>query len=193
MQPGKGMIGMMDHTADMPTRQRLGAMLIQRRVSLDSRYRNRRIFAGEAGLDYRLIYDIEEARRANFGASTLAAIEGAYRLRHGAIASAMEGGELELPESAGPPAGRTLPTIAAALAEPGIERYLAVVVAERDGGFPSRDETEEKIWDTPMLREDEKTVLVARRRQQADEGAGQSTGLTRGKHYGHVTMSPYAQ
>lgn len=58
--------------------KRLGELLIRRRVELDPRYQNRSTFSTERGLDYRLAYDIEEARRTNFRKGTLAGIANAY-------------------------------------------------------------------------------------------------------------------
>ena len=65
--------------------QRLGDLLVTRRVELDARYRNRREFAREVQMDYRVIYDIEVARRSNFGTSTLRGLELAYQLPTGAL------------------------------------------------------------------------------------------------------------
>lgn len=65
--------------------QRLGELLVARRVELDARYRNRREFARDVQMDYRVIYDIEVARRSNFGTSTLRGLELAYRLPTGAL------------------------------------------------------------------------------------------------------------
>lgn len=58
--------------------KRLGELLIRRRVELDPRYQNRSTFCAERGLDYRLAYDIEEARRTNFRSTTLAGVAAAY-------------------------------------------------------------------------------------------------------------------
>jgi len=74
--------------------ERLGALLIQRRTQLSPRFHNRGAFCEAAGLNYRLVYDIEEARRTNFGRSALAAIEAAYRLTPGAIGRFLAGGKL---------------------------------------------------------------------------------------------------
>jgi len=76
--------------------ERLGALLIQRRTQLSPRFHNRGAFCEAAGLNYRIVYDIEEARRTNFGRSALAAIEAAYRLTPGAIGRFLAGGELEV-------------------------------------------------------------------------------------------------
>lgn len=58
--------------------KRLGEQLIRRRVELDPRYSNRTLFCAERALDYRLVYDIEVARRRNFRKTTLGAIAAAY-------------------------------------------------------------------------------------------------------------------
>jgi hypothetical protein len=58
--------------------KRLGELLTLRRVELDLRYQNRTTFSTERGLDYRLVYDIEEHRRPNFRTTTLAGIAAAY-------------------------------------------------------------------------------------------------------------------
>lgn len=63
--------------------ERLGVLLKQRRAELG--YRSRQAFTAATKLDYRLIYDIEEARRVNFGVTTLTAIEIGYRIRPGSI------------------------------------------------------------------------------------------------------------
>lgn len=81
-------------TGDTGAWQRLGIALKQRRVTLDQRFRNRKAFAEATGLDYRLIYDIEESRRVNFSVATLTAIEVSYRLEPGSIAQFLDGGEL---------------------------------------------------------------------------------------------------
>lgn len=97
-------------TGDTGAWQRLGTALKQRRVTLDQRFRNRKAFAEATGLDYRLIYDIEESRRTNFGVATLTAIEVGYRLTPGSIARLLAGGSLEpVPEDAPRPALAAVP------------------------------------------------------------------------------------
>ncbi|MDT0302966.1 hypothetical protein [Streptomonospora wellingtoniae] len=74
-----------------PTQQvweRLAELLVQQRGRIDS---NARRFADSTRLNYRLIYDIEHARRTNFRPAKLAEIEHAYRLRAGAITDLLEG------------------------------------------------------------------------------------------------------
>jgi len=83
-------------TADWP---RLGDLLIRRRIEIDPRYRVRRTFADERGMDYRVVFDLEKHRRTNFEPTTLAAAEQAYRLTPGSIGQALAGGELTPAES----------------------------------------------------------------------------------------------
>lgn len=63
----------------------LGRYLEQRRVELDTRYRNLTLFCQDKGIDYRLAWDIEHARRTNYRRTTLLALESAYGLRAGRI------------------------------------------------------------------------------------------------------------
>lgn len=81
--------------------QRLGELLVRRRVELDPRYQNRTVFTAERGLDYRLAYDIEEARRTNFRKTTLAGIAVAYAVTLDSLYNALQGGELEAASSQG--------------------------------------------------------------------------------------------
>ena len=57
---------------------RLGEALERARVELDTRYRNRTLFAQERGIDYRLAYDVEMGARDNYRRPTRRAIEVAY-------------------------------------------------------------------------------------------------------------------
>ena len=50
----------MSLSGDKAARKRLGRLLVQARVDLDVRYKNRAMFARERGLNYRLVQDIEE-------------------------------------------------------------------------------------------------------------------------------------
>ena len=47
---------------------RLGELLVRRRIELDPRYRNRRTFTSERGVEYRIVNDIELGRRDNYEA-----------------------------------------------------------------------------------------------------------------------------
>lgn len=81
--------------------ERAGKLLVQRRTDMDPRYRNRRLFAEERGVNWRLLHDIERAKRTNFEPETLAAIESAYRLSPGNIERMLAGAGLEpLPDAA---------------------------------------------------------------------------------------------
>lgn len=74
-------------------RERLGELLMQARINLDVRYKNRALFARERGLNYRLVQDIETAARDNFDPVTKLAIERAYGWAYGSINAVMAGGE----------------------------------------------------------------------------------------------------
>jgi hypothetical protein len=78
-------------TVPQDARERLGELLVQRRIELNPRWRKRTVFAEDHGLNWRLLYDIERARRDTFGDETLAAVEVAYRWRKGSIAAVLAG------------------------------------------------------------------------------------------------------
>src|ERR1700733_5729560 len=80
-------------TAPQDARERLGELLVQRRIELNPRWRKRTVFAEDHGLNWRLLYDIERARRDTFSDETLAAVEVAYRWRKGSIAAVLAGGD----------------------------------------------------------------------------------------------------
>lgn len=98
----------------MPSDQRsawecLGGLLTRRRIELDPRYRNRRVFVDErAPGQYRMINTLERGQRSNYEAATIAAFEQAYELAPGAIGRFLGGGELE-PAGAAPPPSRAVP------------------------------------------------------------------------------------
>ena len=75
--------------------RRLGELLTRRRVELDLRYQNRTTFSAERGIDYRLAYDVEEAKRTNFRRTTLAGIAAAYAVTLDSVYAALDGGPLE--------------------------------------------------------------------------------------------------
>jgi len=90
-------------TDETRTWKRLGELLTRRRVALDPRYHNRRLFCDERQINYRLVYDIELAKRADFAMATLAAVAQAYAVTFESIQQALDGGELEpIPEAAKP-------------------------------------------------------------------------------------------
>lgn len=79
--------------ADAGAWKRLGDLLEQRRVGLDSRYKNLTLFSAEREVDYRLAWDIEHGARTNFRRPTLTSIEAAYGWEHGSIRSVLAGGD----------------------------------------------------------------------------------------------------
>lgn len=78
-------------------RERLQALLITRRVELNSAWVNRRVFADDvsellgARVSYRVITDIETGARTNFNSSTLALLEQAYGWTAGSINRVLAG------------------------------------------------------------------------------------------------------
>lgn len=80
----------------------LGDLLVARRVEIDPRWRNRRLFSEETRGEtsfaswYRLIGAVEGGERDNYSRETLVLFEGAYRLRPGAIRRFIAGGPLEV-------------------------------------------------------------------------------------------------
>jgi hypothetical protein len=73
--------------------QRLAEKLIERRVAIDPRYSNRRLFCDERGIDYRTVSDLERARRDNYGRPMLAKVEVAYKWAAGSVRQILEGGD----------------------------------------------------------------------------------------------------
>jgi hypothetical protein len=95
--------------------ERLGELLTQRRAQLNPRYGKRTTFAAERGLNYRVAYEVEQARRHNFGDGTLAVIESAYELVPGSLKRTLNDGPLEPASRAlvppAPPAGEPSHTV----------------------------------------------------------------------------------
>lgn len=78
----------MSHTPE--AWERLGRLLVSRRVQLDPGYRNRQKFVAATGLHERLVSDLENARRYSYRDTTIHAVEGAYGLAPGSIRQALE-------------------------------------------------------------------------------------------------------
>ena len=73
--------------------QRLGDMLLNRRVELTGDT-NREAFARKAGLRYsRSLFDIENGKRDNYGPAMLAQLEQVYRWEAGSINAVLAGGQ----------------------------------------------------------------------------------------------------
>lgn len=79
--------------AARPAWERLGRLLATRRAQLDPRYRIRKVFAEESGLNYGLVRDIELAVRDSYKATTIAAVERAYAWGPGSIERVLAGGD----------------------------------------------------------------------------------------------------
>ena len=73
--------------------QRLGEMLLNRRVELTGDT-NREAFARDAGLRYsRSLFDIENGKRDNYSPAMLAQMEQVYRWAAGSIELVLQGGQ----------------------------------------------------------------------------------------------------
>ena len=170
------------HSTAMPEDrwQLLGPLLIQRRTALDPRYHNRTTFAEVTGLNYRVVYDIEEARRTNFGGSILAAIEAAYRLEPGSIARFLTGAPLDVQPSAGGRDSTVTPVpeppapvhsdVPALNRLPVKQRFIDEVRADLEARKPPQGAWEETIWNDTRVPFDDKVFLAAYHRQLEAEG-----------------------
>ena len=70
---------------------RLGQLLVERRIDLNPRYKNRRTFCEERGVDYKVVSDIETTKRTNFGRDTIAHLEVGYEVKAGGIQAVLDG------------------------------------------------------------------------------------------------------
>jgi hypothetical protein len=137
-----------------PAWHNLGALLTDRRVQLAPRYRNRRVFCEEKNLDYRVVSDIESARRSNFSAPMLTAIEVAYEIAEGGIRKAIEDPDLEkLPERG---KGRAVVGPVA----PHIDRERDDVYIPPRVPFKDLFPWEQAIWAAPGLSVEEREAAV---------------------------------
>jgi hypothetical protein len=151
-------------TATHDAWERLGAMLRQRRISLSPRYRVRELFANETGMHWRMLHDIERAKRDNFTDDTIKAIEVAYQWRPGSVARVLAGGEpdpMEVPAAPEP--------------DPGLEflreNWPGLVLSPRDMGLVR------EVWD-PRVPYDLETRrnLTTAVAERAAGGSSSSTG-----------------
>lgn len=166
--------------------QRLGDLLVTRRVQLDPRYTSRRTFVAETHSGkqdswYRMITSIENGSRDNYSRETLAAVEVAYQLQPGSLGRALEGGDLESlrqPGHSQAPAdtpGRPTSPTAVREAMDGFHsaagfKSLAEVLTERGIRSPEEltrsDQTRHdpivsEILDDPEIPEDAKDRMLA--------------------------------
>jgi len=180
-----------------PAWKRLGDLLVRRRIELDPRYRNRRLFTSERGAEYRIVNAIERGERSNYEPATLSALEVAYSLAPGAILRAADGAGLQpQPETratAPPPGPVRLPHLYGQELEPylaGVRDDLAEAMRAYGPGFTGdqafpHDGLEAEAWDTPRLTPDESMRqiawlrLFAAERDQRQSGSGRETGLWR--------------
>lgn len=109
--------------------ERVGPMLVDRRIEISARYANRRAFAADVGINWRLLYDAEHGKRATFKPENVRAFETAYRLVPGSLERTLAGGPLEprLEPQADPVPLRPVPApvTAASEAEDVLARLLA--------------------------------------------------------------------
>ena len=82
--------------------ERLGNELRKRRGQLGYGSRERKRFASETGLHYRLVQRIETGEREGYPPETIAQVEAAYRLERDAIGAYFTTGRLALAASAEP-------------------------------------------------------------------------------------------
>ena len=82
---------------DKAAYDRLGRLLRQRRIDLDLKYRTRTRFREEraAGINERMLQDIENGSRGGYSADNKRAIEGAYELAPGSLDRTLAGGDIE--------------------------------------------------------------------------------------------------
>lgn len=126
----------------------LGELLVARRVQIDAKYHNRREFARDVQVDYRVIYDAETARRTNFGKAMLRALENAYRLRTGAFEDYLSGRSIDL---AGTPPDQ-MPDVHDTEAEldtgnTALKRFAQQMMAAQEARMQARLDEELAEWD----------------------------------------------
>lgn len=148
------------YTADAWSR--LGDLLVRRRVELDPRYKNRRTFCAEREIEYKVISDIETAKRTNFSGRMLAHLEIAYAIAAGSIDTALRGGELT-PRAT--EAGTSPGTSAALEGDPWFQSLL-----------PGQKATVQGFLDDPVLKPLAKHLLIDTYRKLLEREAADSQG-----------------
>lgn len=168
-------------TDNQPAWKRLGDLLMRRRVEIDPRYRNRRVFVAERGMDYRMVNTVERGQRSNYEPQTIAAFEEAYQLAPGAIARTLNGADLEpLPPARSAREAAAPPSPLSDVDEAELRPYLQAVLDEiaaaiaRHGPSPSGSEVfgnaqEAEIWDNSPWPRGERVRAIAVLRMLVDE------------------------
>ena len=169
--------------------ERLGMLLTQRRAQIDPRYGRRTRFAEEHHLGHRVVYEIEKARRQNFGDGTIAAIEAAYELVPGSLRRTLDGGPLEIatriPEpgaaAGAEPTEPVPPAVASAISTLVASLVPAVEVEVRRaemrhpgaaGAVIFADPYEARIWDLELPWPRRVAIIAFLRATRAQREAG---------------------
>lgn len=162
----------------MPTANwtRLGELLVRRRIELDPRYSNRRLFCKERGVNYRTVTDIEHGLRGNYEPATVTALEVAYAVVPGSFARAATGEDGLEPLAATEPPDPEVPRNPFA--------HLAPAEPEDDAAWAMFPDPGDKllrwIWRLPVaVSEREQLVrdVRARRRAAQNPPGRESAGL----------------
>lgn len=185
----------------------LGNALMQRRIELSPRYKNRRVFSEERQIGYRLVYDIEENRRTNFGRATILDIARAYAVSGDSLDRVL-GRTGSLQPVAGAASVQQVPLAPAAadteIGEPSqIPRGVSSAIGDLAADLvpiietevrrarmrhPAReltgrdifaDEHEAAIWDIPGLGNRYEVVALLRAVRQRDEGGNAGANFPR--------------
>ena len=155
-----------------PSWKRVADLLVSRRINLDPRYQNRRTFCREKGVEYRVISDIEGARRTNFSAPMITAIEVAYQIAEGSVKAALADPSItHLPERQTPG-----PTVSPG---PHVETNTFVPSSV---SLPDLREWERHIWVTPGLSVEERRSAILFVRLQRGDLADDTQALLRLTH-----------
>jgi hypothetical protein len=134
-----------------PAWQHLAGLLVERRVQLAPRYRNRRAFCNEKDLDYRVVSDIENARRDNFSGPMLTALEVAYDIAEGGIRRALDDPSLKaLPERTKGPARTAAPPAARERGDVFIPDHIP---------YEDLEPWEQVIWSAPLPVEERQAAI----------------------------------
>lgn len=152
---------------DLGPWKRLGEMLTARRIELDPRNQNRRRFADRVRINYRVLFDIEQGKRANYGPNMLAAVERAYGWRAGSIERVLNGGDPQPVTTVGP-------------VTPMVDSSRDVFVPA-DVPIEDLEPWKQHIWFTPELTVEERQVLISvvwAMRSRADVATSGTSGTS---------------